>query len=118
MLLVLKLSATVGTVEEEGLTVSTPMLSYFSFRTVFNFSLSSTFQLLSTWLPLAFFLSMLDTTRMNAGYICSWFTLFSVESGTASMLYFALFVLAFGAWLTVFSFSHRRLFPTTFSFLH
>ena len=68
MLLVLKLSATVRAVEEEGLTVSTPMLSYFSFRTVSLTSLFGTFQLLSTWLPLTLF-SMLDTTRMNAGFI-------------------------------------------------
>ena len=118
MLLVLELSATVRTVEEEGLTVSTPMLSHFSFSTEYIPSLFRTFQLLSTRFTLAFFLSMFHTAWMNAGLVWACLTLFGVEGGSTSMLDLALFVLAIWARLTVSSFGHRRYFLATKPFLH
>ena len=118
MLLVLKLSATVRTVEEEGLAVSTPMLSHLNFSTEGLPSLLRTFQLLSTWFIPAFFYSVFHTTWMNAVFFGTCLTLFCVEGGSTSMLNFALFVLAFGAGLTVSSFDRRRLFPTTLPLLH
>ena len=117
MLLVLELSATVGTVEEEGLTVFTPVVSHFILRPELLPSLPGTLHLHSTGLHLAFF-AVFHTAWVKADLIRSWFTFLGIVIGSTSVPHLASFIRAFRARLTVSSLGRRRQFPTALHLLN